>query len=50
MEKASPEYIQFVNGMDQIMFIAAGVGIIIAILLFVIYKVKLSVIKSVKGK
>ena len=50
MEKASPEYIQFVNGMDQIMYIAAAVAIFIAILLFIIHKVKVTAIKSLKGK
>ncbi len=52
MEGKEPttEYIQFVNGMDQIMLIASAVAVIIAIVLFIIHKVKLSSIKSLKGK
>lgn len=52
MEGKEPtaEYIQFVNGMDQIMIIAAAVALAIAVILFILHKVKVGAIKSLKGK
>jgi len=52
MEGKEPtaEYIQFVNGMDQVMFIASAVALIAAVILFIVYKGKLAAIKSLKGK
>ena len=50
MQKASPEYIQFVYNMDQVMYIAAAGALVVAIVLFIIHHVKLGAIKSLKGK
>ena len=52
MEGREPttEYIQFVNGMDQVMIIAAAVALVIAIIIFILHKVKVGAIKSLKGK
>lgn len=49
-KKPTAEYIQFVNGMDQIMIIAAIVALILAIVLFILHKGKVNMIKSLKGK
>jgi hypothetical protein len=52
MEGKEPtaQYIQIVEGMDQIMFIALAVALIGALVLFIIHKIKLGAIKSLKGK
>jgi phosphate/sulfate permease len=49
-KKPTAEYIQFVNGMDQIMIIAAIVALVLAIVLFILHKGKVNMIKSLKGK
>ncbi len=50
MQNVSPEYIQFVNAWHQIMVIAAIVSLVVSVIIFIIYKVKLGAIKSYKGK
>jgi hypothetical protein len=50
MQEVSQEYIQFVNGMHQIMYITSAVSLLLAFLIFIVYKVKLAAIKSLKGK
>lgn len=50
MHEISPEYLQFINGWHQIMYIASGVAIALSLVLFIIYKIKLGAIKSLKGK
>jgi hypothetical protein len=50
MQNVSPEYIKFVEGWHQIMYIAAAVSLVLSIVLFIIHKAKLAAIKSYKGK
>ena len=52
MEGKEPtaEYISLVEGMDQFMFIALAIALIAALVLFIMHKVKLGAIKSLKGK
>ncbi len=50
MENVSPEYIRFVEGWHQIMYIAAAVSLLLAIVIFAIHKIKVAAIKTYKGK
>lgn len=50
MEYVNPEYIKFVEGWHQVMYIASAVSVVLAIVIFFIHKIKLSMIKSYKGK
>ena len=52
MEGKEPtvEYIHFVQGMDQVMIMASIVAFLIAIMLFILHKVKVGTIKSLKDK
>lgn len=50
MQNANPGYHQFLEGWHQIMIIATLVSVIIAILVLIIHFVKLSAIKTYKGK
>lgn len=50
MEYVNPEYIRFVEVWHQVMYIAAAVSLLLAIILFLVHKIKLGAIKSFKGK
>lgn len=50
MQNVSPEYLRFVEGWHQIMYIASAVSLVLALVLFIIHKTKLAAIKSYKGK
>jgi len=46
----SPEYIKFINAWHQIMYIATGLSLVLALVLYLIHVFKLSAIKTYKGK
>jgi hypothetical protein len=50
MQSVSPEYIRFVEVWHQIMYIATGVSIALAIIVFVVHKIKIGAIKTFKGR
>ncbi|MEN8250221.1 MAG: hypothetical protein ABFS32_14910, partial [Bacteroidota bacterium] len=50
MHKINPEYIRFIENWHQIMYIAAGLSLILSLVLFILYKARVSAIKTYKGK
>lgn len=50
MQNVSPEYVRFVEIWHQIMYIAAAVSVLLALVLFIIHKIKIGAIKTYKGK
>lgn len=50
MHKINPEYIRFLENWHQIMYIASGLSLILSLVIFIIYKSRVSAIKTHKGK
>lgn len=50
MQSVSPGYIRFVEVWHQIMYIATGVALVLALLLFILHNIKIGAIKTHKGK
>lgn len=50
MQKINPEYIKFIESWHQIMYIATGLALILSVVLFIVYKARVSAIKTNKGK
>ena len=50
MQNVSPEYIRFVEVWHQIMYVATAVSLVLALIVFIVHKVKIAAIKSYKGK
>ena len=50
MQNVSPEYIRFVEVWHQIMYVATAVALVLALIVFLVHKIKIGAIKSHKGR
>lgn len=50
MQNVSPEYVRFVEVWHQIMYIASAVSLFLALVIFLVHKIKIGAIKTYKGK
>jgi len=50
MYDISPEYVRFIDGWHQVMYIAAVISVVLALVIFLFHRIKVAGIKTLKGK